>query len=85
MATRKVSVCYHAGIDMIEVFFEAEGGYYGHPVFDDEYVQPRYNDDGELVGFLIEGARELNEWHDVDLPVVDERQASLKKSSASTD
>lgn len=62
MATRKASVCYHSEIDM----------------FDDEYAQPGYNGEVELAGFLTEGARELNDWHDADLPVVDERRASLK-------
>ena len=85
MGTRKVGVCYHAGIDMIEVFFDAPGGYYGHPVFDDEYVQPRYDEDGNLTGFMIEGARNLKEWHDVDLPLVDEKQAALKKASVQAD
>lgn len=87
MATRKVGVCYHASIDMIEVFFESKAGYYGHPVFEDEYVQPRYDDDGNLIGFMIEGARNMKkgEWHDVDLPLVDEEQAALKKTAAQAD
>ena len=78
MGTKRVSVCYHSSIDTLFVHFESKAGYYGHPVFDDEYVQPRYDDDGNLIGFLIEGARELTkgEWHDVELPVVDEQQAA---------
>ena len=85
--TTKISVCYHASIDMLEVFFETKAGYYGHPVFDDEHVQPRYDDEGNLIGFLIEGARDLKEWHDVDLPMVDEEQVARveKNASASAD
>ena len=81
MASKKVGVCYHADIDMLEVFFENKGGYYGHTVFDDEYVQPRYDINGNLVGFMIEGARNLKEWHDVDLPLVDEERAARKEAS----
>ena len=88
MGTRKVSVCYHASIDTLFVSFGSKSGYYGHPVFDDEYVQPRYDGEGNLTGFLIEGARELSkskEWHDVDLPLVDEEQATRKKASVQAD
>lgn len=87
MESGKVGVCYHASIDTLFVNFESKGGYYGHPVFDDEFVQPRYDDDGNLIGFPIEGARNMKtgEWHNVDLPMVDEEQAALKKASVQAD
>ena len=47
--------------------------------------QPRYDEDGNLTGFMIEGARNLKEWHDVDLPLVDEEQAARKKASVQAD
>ena len=67
--------------------------YYGHPVFDDECVSPRYDEDDNMIDFMVEGAFDFNwwhdgwqnGWHDVDLAVVDDEQTARKKTSDQAD
>ena len=90
MRRRREGVGCHVGMDMTDEFFDTpdgyyggmSDGYYGHPVFDDECVTPRYDKDGNLTGFMVEGALDFNWWHDVDLAVVDDEQAARKETSA---
>ena len=43
---------------------------------EDERVYARYDVEGNLIGFMIEGLREFEEWTDFELPEVDEEQAA---------
>ena len=80
MGTRKLKVSYLADIDMLFVHFESKVGFYS-PLDEDDRISARYDDAGNLIGFMIEGLREFEEWTDFELPEVDEEQAARKKAS----
>ena len=75
MGTRKLSVSYLSDIDTLFVHFESKPGYYGF-LDEDERVSGRYDAEGNLIGFMIEGLREFEFWTDFELPEVDEEQAA---------
>ena len=80
MGTRKLRVSYLADIDTLFVHFESKVGFYSL-LDEDERVSARYDVEGKLIGFMIEGLREFEEWTDFELPEVDEEQAARKKES----
>ena len=83
MGTRKLSVSYLADIDTLFVHFETRPGFYDF-LDEDERVSARYDVEGNLIGFMIEGLREFEEWTDFQLPEIDEEQAERhEKSKAS--
>lgn len=51
MTTRKVSVWYDGGSDMLEVLWAFREGYFTPT--DDDRILKRLDDDGEVIGFLI--------------------------------
>ena len=84
MGTRKLSVSYLSDIDTLFVHFESKPGFYDL-LDDDERVSARYDVEGNLIGFMIEGLREFEAWADFELPEVDIEQAErFAKSEVST-
>lgn len=85
MGTRKLSVSYLSSIDTLFVHFETKPGFYDF-LDDDERVSARYDVEGRLIGFMIEGLREFEDWTDFELPETDleqaERHAESKVSAA---
>lgn len=85
MGTRKLSVSYLSSIDTLFVHFETKPGFYDF-LDDDERVSARYDVEGKLIGFMIEGLREFEDWTDFELPETDlgqaERHAESKVSAA---
>ena len=84
MGTRKLKVSYLADIDTLFVHFESKIGFYS-PSVEDERISARYDDEGKLIGFMIDGLREFEEWTDFELPEVDEEQAARKNESIQAD
>ena len=84
MGTRKLSVSYLADIDTLFVHFESKIGFYS-PLDADDRISARYDTEGNLIGFMIEGLSEFESWSDLDLPEIDEEQAALKKASVQAD
>ena len=54
MGTRKLSVSYLADIDTLFVHFESKIGFYS-PMDDDDRISARYDIEGNLIRFMIEG------------------------------
>lgn len=75
MGTRKLSVSYLSDIDTLFVHFEAKAGFYNF-LDEDERISARYDVEGNLIGFMIEGLREFEAWTDFELPEIDEEQAA---------
>ena len=74
METRKLRVSYLADIDTLFVHFESKIGFYS-PLDEDDRISARYDAEGNLIGFMIEGLREFEAWSDLNLPEIDEEQA----------
>ena len=66
MEKRNVSISYLADVDTLFVHFESKEGYYDSNSNDD-HVQVRYDRDGRVIGFMIEGLKEVQGWLDVEL------------------
>ena len=67
-------------IDTLFVHFEAKPGFYDF-LDEDERVSARYDVEGNLIGFMIEGLREFEAWTDLNLPEIDEEQAERHRQS----
>ena len=80
MGTRKLSVSYLADIDTLFVHFESKIGFYS-PMDDDDRISARYDIEGNLIGFMIEGLREFEAWTDFELPEIDVEQLERRKES----
>jgi hypothetical protein len=65
MGTKNIKVSYNGDIDMLEVFFEPKGGYYDFT--DDDRIQVRYDQEGNVIGFMIEGVKGIRGWIDAEL------------------
>lgn len=66
MGKRNVSISYLADVDTLFVHFEAKEGYYDS-ISDDDRVQVRYDQDGRVIGFMVEGLKDVEGWLDVEL------------------
>ncbi len=66
MDKRHVSISYLADVDTLFVHFEAKAGYYD-AMPDNDRVQARYDADGRVIGFMVEGLRDVQGWLDVEL------------------
>ena len=75
MGTRKLRVSYLADIDTLFVHFESEIGCYS-PLDEDDRISARYDVEGNLIGFMIEGLRNFEAWSDLNLPEIDVEQAA---------
>lgn len=80
MGTRKLSVSYLSDIDTLFVHFETKPGFYDF-LDEDERVSARYDVEGNLIGFMIEGLREFEAWTDFELPEIDVEQVERHKKS----
>ena len=80
MGTRKLSVSYLADIDTLFVHFESKIGFYS-PMDDDDRISARYDIEGNLIRFMIEGLREFEAWTDFELPEIDVEQLERHKES----
>ena len=61
-----MSISYLADIDTLFVHFESKEGYYDS-TSDDDRVQVRYDRDGRVIGFMVEGLKDVQGWLDVEL------------------
>ena len=75
MGTRNLSVSYLADIDTLFVHFESKIGFYS-PLDEDDRISARYDAEGNLIGFMIEGLKGFEAWSDLNLPEIDEEQAA---------
>ena len=66
MEKRNVSISYLADIDTLFVHFESEAGYYDS-MADDDRVQLRYDQNGRVIGFMVEGLKDIQGWLKVEL------------------
>ena len=66
MGKRNVRISYLADADMLFVHFESRAGYYDALPGDDN-VQARYDENGKVIGFLVEGLSDIEGWLDVEL------------------
>ena len=73
MGTKELRVSYLADIDTLFVHFESRIGFYS-PLDEDDRISARYDDEGNLIGFMIEGLREFEAWSDLNLPETDTGQ-----------
>ena len=66
MGWENVSISYLADVDTLFIHFESKEGYYDS-ISDDDRVQVRYDRDGRVIGFMIEGLKGVQGWLDVEL------------------
>jgi uncharacterized protein YuzE len=66
MGKRNVSISYLADIDTLYVHFESKAGFYD-TIPGDDHVQARYDEDGKVVGFMVEGLKDIEGWLDIEL------------------
>ena len=66
MLRENVSISYLADVDTLFVHFESKEGYYDSNS-DDDRVQVRYDRDGGVIGFMIEGLKDVQGWLDVEM------------------
>ena len=73
MATRKVFVSYDHEVDMLEVLWAFRDGYFTPT--DDERILKRLDDDGEVIGFLIQEMSTLNQPEPIEFELASEAPA----------
>jgi uncharacterized protein YuzE len=66
MGKKHVSISYLADIDTLFIHFESKAGYYD-ALPDDDRVQARYDENGRVIGLMVEGLRDVQGWLDVEL------------------
>ena len=66
MGKKNVSVSYLADVDTLFVHFESTPGYYD-AIAGDDRVQARYDEDGRVVGFMVESLKDVQRWLDFEL------------------
>ena len=66
MGKRNVSISYLADIDTLYVHFESKAGFYD-AIPGDDHVQARYDEDGKVIGFMVEGLKDIQGWLDIEL------------------
>ena len=66
MAKTNVSVSYLADIDTLFVHLESEAGFYD-AILGDDRVQARYDENGRVIGFMVEGLKDAQGWLNFEL------------------
>ena len=61
MGKTNVSVSYLADTDTLFVHFESEAGFYD-AIPGDDRVQARYDENGRVIGFMVEGLKDVQGW-----------------------
>ena len=77
-ANTNVSVSYLADIDTLFVHLESEAGFYD-AILGDDRVQARYDENGRVIGFMVEGLKDVQGWLSfelTDIAVKTERAAT---------
>lgn len=67
MAKRQISVSYIEDIDTLFVHFEPKAGFYDLISEDDDRIWARYDENGKVIGFMIDGLKDLKDWRDFEL------------------
>ena len=67
MGKRNLKISYLADIDTLYVHFESKAGYYD-AIPGDDHVQARYDEDGKVIGFMVEGLKDIQGWLNIRLP-----------------
>ncbi len=82
MGKRSVSVSYVADVDTLFIHFESKPGYYDS-IPDDDRVQARYDENGAVIGFMVEGLSDVRGWLDIELADEPSRQYKRRKVAVS--
>lgn len=67
MAKRGVSVRYDRDLDFLEVLLENKAGYYD-PLDVDDRVMVRYDNDGNIIGFAVNGITKIGSSNQPEVP-----------------
>ena len=67
MAKRDVSVRYDRDLDFLEVLLENKAGYYD-PLDIDDRVMIRYDNDGNVIGFAVNGITKIGSSRQSEVP-----------------
>ena len=67
MAKRGVSVRYDRDLDFLEVLLENKAGYYD-PLDVDDRVMVRYDNDGNIIGFAVNGITKIGSSQQAAIP-----------------
>ncbi len=66
LGKKSMSISYLADIDTLYIHFEPKAGYYDAiPGYD--HVQARYDENGKVIGFMVEGLKDMQGWLDIEL------------------
>lgn len=66
-----MSVSYLEDIDTLFVNFELKAGFYDLISEDDDRIWARYDENGKVIGFMIDGLKDLKDWRDFELADID--------------
>ena len=67
MAKRRMSVSYLEDIDTLFVHFELKAGFYDLISEDDDHIWARYDENGKVIGFMIDGLKALKDLRGFEL------------------
>ena len=67
MAKTQMSVSYLEDIDTLFVHFELKAGFYDLISEDDDRIWARYDENGKVIGFMIDGLKDLKDLRDFEL------------------
>ena len=62
-----MSVSYLEDIDTLFVHFELKAGFYDLISEDDDHIWARYDENGKVIGFMIDGLKDLKDLHGFEL------------------
>ena len=62
-----MSVSYLEDIDTLFVHFELKAGFYDLISEDDDHIWARYDENGKVIGFMIDGLKDLKDLRGVEL------------------
>lgn len=75
MAKRQISVSYLEDIDTLFVHFELKAGFYDLISEDDDRIWARYDENGKVIGFMIDGLKDIKAWRDFELSDITREEA----------
>lgn len=78
MAKRQVSVSYLEDIDTLFVHFELKAGFYDLISEDDDRIWARYDENGKVIGFMIDGLKDLKDLRGFELSDITREEAMLQ-------
>ena len=67
MVKRRMSVSYIEDIDTLFVHFDLKAGFYDLISEDDDHIWARYDENGKVIGFMIDGLKDLKDLRGFEL------------------